>query len=130
MKNTKAIRRTAKRLFRVCISGGRLDEGRLRDVVRRVSATGTRSRLGVLEQMRRLVKLELARHTAVVESATVLAPELKAEVQERLERIYGGGMETSFAEEPLLIGGMRIRVASDVYDGSIRGRLRALEASF
>jgi F0F1-type ATP synthase delta subunit len=29
-----------------------------------------------------------------------------------------------------LIGGLRIRVGSDVYDGSIQARLKALEESF
>jgi len=29
-----------------------------------------------------------------------------------------------------LIGGMRIRIGSDVYDGSVRGALAALERSF
>ena len=31
------------------------------------------------------------------------------------------------ALNPLLIGGMRITVGSSVYDGSVRGRLNALE---
>ena len=39
-------------------------------------------------------------------------------------------LETSFGENPALIGGMRIKVGSDVYDGSIRARLAALECGF
>jgi F-type H+-transporting ATPase subunit delta len=34
----------------------------------------------------------------------------------------------SFTESPALIGGMRIRVGSDVYDGSLQRRLAALAA--
>ena len=35
---------------------------------------------------------------------------------------------SSFVDNPALIGGMRIRIGSDVYDGSVRSRLAALEA--
>jgi F0F1-type ATP synthase delta subunit len=34
---------------------------------------------------------------------------------------------TTFTENPTLLGGVRIQVGSDVYDGSIRARLNALE---
>jgi F-type H+-transporting ATPase subunit delta len=43
---------------------------------------------------------------------------------------YGQGLNTTFAENPELIAGMRIRVGSDVYDGSVRSRLEALEQKF
>ena len=36
----------------------------------------------------------------------------------------------SFVENPSLIGGMRVRVGSDVYDGSVKAGLVALEKSF
>jgi F0F1-type ATP synthase delta subunit len=35
-----------------------------------------------------------------------------------------------FTVEPALIGGMRVTIGSDVYDGSVRGRLEALAARF
>jgi F-type H+-transporting ATPase subunit delta len=41
---------------------------------------------------------------------------------------YGGGFKTLFSENPALIGGMRIKVGSDVYDGSLRTKLAALAA--
>jgi F-type H+-transporting ATPase subunit delta len=44
-----------------------------------------------------------------------------------LEESYGAGITTSFSHDPALIGGMRIRVGSDVYDGSIQNRLASLE---
>ena len=38
------------------------------------------------------------------------------------------GLDTSFEVNPQLIGGMRIRVGSDVYDASVLAKLAALEA--
>ena len=128
MKRTKQARRDAKQLFRLCLVNGLLDEGRVRQVVRRVSETRNRSRFNVLSEFRRLVKLDCARHTATVESATPLPPGMQASVQAGLSRAYGPGLNTSFSHSPALIGGMRIKVGSDVYDGSVQARLAALEA--
>jgi F-type H+-transporting ATPase subunit delta len=130
MKRTKQARRAARQLFRLCLVNGLLDEGRVRQVVRRVSETRNRSRFNVLSEFRRLVKLDCARHTATVESATALPPSMQASVQAGLSRMYGPGLSTSFTESPVLIGGMRIQVGSDVYDGSIQAKLAALEARF
>ena len=44
--------------------------------------------------------------------------------------LYGSKINTSFAHRPTLIGGMRIKVGSDVYDGSLKGALAALEKNF
>jgi F-type H+-transporting ATPase subunit delta len=77
-------------------------------------------------EFRRMVRLDSDRHRASVESATALADDLRDTVREGLARVYGPGLETSFAENPDLIGGMRIRVGSDVYDGSVRARLAAI----
>lgn len=127
MKPTKQVRRDAKQLFRFCMEDGRLDESRVRLVVQRVSQAGRRKCPAILWQFRRLVQLEIVRQTATVESAAPLPLELRTGVQADLERIYGSGLKTSFAVNPALIGGMRIRAGGDVYDSSIQARLAALE---
>ena len=45
-------------------------------------------------------------------------------------RLYGSELATSFIDRPSLIGGMRIQVGSDVYDGTVQSELAALEKSF
>ena len=74
------------------------------------------------------MRLDRDRHRAIVESATRLPDDLRIDVQSGLARVYGQGLDTSFAIDPGLIGGMRIRVGSDVYDASVRAKLAALEA--
>ncbi|HYJ46321.1 MAG TPA: F0F1 ATP synthase subunit delta [Pyrinomonadaceae bacterium] len=130
MKTTKQVRREAKHLFRLCLVNGMLDEGRVRQVVERVLLSKRRGFLALVNQFERLVKLEQAQHTAEIESATPLIPELQAQVRASLVQLYGPELHTSFAENPSLIGGMRIRVGSDVYDGSIRAGLATLEKRF
>jgi F-type H+-transporting ATPase subunit delta len=130
MKISKQVRRDAKQLFKSCLAGGRLDENRVRQAVQAVLTQKPRGYAGILSHLQRLVKLDLERRTARVEGATALSPEQRAAVQGSLERKYGAGLDISFAESPDLIGGLRIKVGSDVYDGSVRARLAALRESF
>lgn len=128
MKISKQARRDAKQLFRSTFIDGLLDENRARQAVRHVLETKPRGYLAVLTHFERLLKLDLERRAARVESAVALPQEVQAAVKQRLTQTYGPGLNISFAENPALIGGMRIKVGSDVYDGSVRARLAALEA--
>src|SRR6266702_1171892 len=125
MKITKQARREAKQLFRGCLVNGLLQEDRARQVVQRVIELKPRGYLAILNHFQRLVKLEVERRTAKVESAVPLPADLQASVQASLARIYGPGLALSFAQNPALIGGLRVKVGSDVYDGSIQARLAA-----
>jgi F-type H+-transporting ATPase subunit delta len=130
MKITKQARRAAKALFRACFVNGQLDETRVRQAVKSVIEGRPRGYAGVLSHFERLVRLQIESRTAKVESATPLAADLKARVQENLDRLYGAGLNVSFVENPALIGGLRIKIGSDVYDGSLQARLAALQDSF
>jgi F-type H+-transporting ATPase subunit delta len=105
-----------------------LDEARVRQAARHLAASRRRGALPILSDFQRLVRLDHDRHTALIESATPLAGSLRENIAAGLSRVYGPGLDTSFEQNPVLIGGMRIKVGSDVYDGSVRGRLAALEA--
>ncbi len=126
MRTNKKVKRTARGLFRLCLVDGVLNEERTRQVARTLASSRHRGSLRVLSDFQRLVRIERDRHTAVVESATPLAENLRHAVQSGLARTYGETLEMSFGENPELIGGIRIRVGSDVYDGSIRAKLTAL----
>jgi F-type H+-transporting ATPase subunit delta len=130
MTINKQAKREATELFRFCRSGGLLNENRVREVVRRVVAAGDRETPAILAHFLRLVRLEVARHTANIESAAPLPGELRTMIEASLTRLYGPGLVMTFIEQPALIGGMRIRVGSDLYDGSVLGRLAALEDTF
>jgi F-type H+-transporting ATPase subunit delta len=130
MKTSKQTIREAKKLFRLCLPNGSLDEGRVRHVVERVIESKHRGYLVLLSRFQRLVKLDRDRHTAEVNSAVPLPPDLRSSVQAGLESVYGSGIDILFAHRPALIGGMRVKVGSDVYDGSVQSHLAALEKNF
>ena len=128
MKATRKTRGMARRLFRLCHVDGRLDAERVRLVARRIAGSGGRGTLAILGALFRLVRLDRDGHRAIVESATPLPDDLRVEVQTGLAGAYGQGIDITFEVNPRLIGGMRIRVGSDVYDASVQAKLAALEA--
>ena len=128
MQANRKVKRAARQLFRRCLVNGVLDEGRARQVAQSIAASRRRGALAILSDFQRLVRLDSDRHTALVESATPLVPDMREGIQAGLTRVYGPGVEATFAENPALIGGMRIKVGSDVYDDSVRARLAALQA--
>jgi F-type H+-transporting ATPase subunit delta len=127
---SKQARREAQQLFRSCQVNGLLEGERVRRVVLQVIAAKPRGYLAILSHFKRLVKLDLERRSARIESAVPLTAELQASVENNLARLYGAGLNLSFAQNPALIGGLRIKVGSDVYDSTVQGRLAALQESF
>jgi F-type H+-transporting ATPase subunit delta len=130
MRTGREARRDATRLWRLCLVHGRVDPVRIGLVVDRLIETGGARAAVLLSQVMRLVRLEEAKRAARVESAAPLEAGERKTIEDGLTRRYGRAFETTFAVEPALIGGMRLRAGSDVFDGSIRGRLAALAARF
>lgn len=130
MKISKQARRDAKQLFRSVLVNGNLDEGKTRKTVDILLAQKPRGYVEILSHFQRLLKLEIAKRTAKVESATALSAEEQNAVRANVQKRYGQGLNIVFAQNPALIGGLRVQVGSDVFDGSVQGRLTALKESF
>lgn len=130
MKISKQARRDAKQLFACCRVNGLLEENRVRQALKEVIGKKPRRYVAILSHFHRLVKLDVERRTARVESAVSPSDALRSSVTANLAQRYGSGLNVAFAVNPELIGGLRIKVGSDVYDGSVKARLSALEESF
>jgi F-type H+-transporting ATPase subunit delta len=127
MKISKQARRDARELFRTCMVRDALDDNRARKAVAAVIQTKPRGYLAILSHFERLIRLEVARRTATIESATVLPPQAQGQIQSDLTKQYGPGLAFTFTQNPALIGGVRIQVGGDVYNGTVQGRLAALQ---
>lgn len=130
MKITKQTRREAKELFRVCLVNGVLDENRVRQSVEQLLSVRPRGYMGILTHFQRLVKLDLERRSARIESVIPLPAPMQSAIQSNLEQQYGRGLQYSFVQNPALLGGVRIKVGSDVYDGTIQARLDEVRKAF
>jgi F-type H+-transporting ATPase subunit delta len=130
MKISKQARQSARQLFRACLVNTILDEDRVRAVVQGVVREKPRCYIAILSHFERLTGLEIARRSARVESATPLSAQNETQMQSDLTRRYGPGLNFVFSQNAALIGGVRIQVGGDVYDGSVQGRLAALRENF
>jgi F-type H+-transporting ATPase subunit delta len=130
MKGTKQSRRLAKQLFKSCQVDDRLNADRVRKAVRLLIEQKPRGYFGILQHLQRLVKLDEANRTARVETAVALGQAQQQDVRNSLNRLKDGDMTVEFATNPGLIGGMRVKIGDDVYDGSVRTRLTALSDNF
>jgi F-type H+-transporting ATPase subunit delta len=129
MKISKEARRSSRQLFKACLVNGKLDEARVRDVVAKVSQAKPRAYMGILNNFSSLIRAELERQSAIVESATPLTADLQSSLKTSLSQKYGRELTLQFQTRPELLGGIRVKVGSDVWDGSVKARLEALQAS-
>ncbi|MEI8386002.1 MAG: F0F1 ATP synthase subunit delta [Verrucomicrobiota bacterium] len=126
MKLSREARRQARELFAITIVNGRLDTSRLNAVFGEVSEKKPRSYLQILKELTRLVRLEVESRHAVVESAAPLDPAMQREFEAGLNARFGE-LTTEFRPNPALIGGLRVQIGNDVWDGSVQARLEAVK---
>ncbi|MFZ4766535.1 MAG: F0F1 ATP synthase subunit delta [Roseimicrobium sp.] len=130
MKIDKNSARAARQMFRACVdANGRLQSNRVKTVVRKLAQAKPRGYLAILSAFERLVRLEVQKRQALIESASLLSPQVREQMRADLQRKYGEELEFDFNVNPDLIGGLRVQVGSHVWDGSIRARLESLRTN-
>jgi F-type H+-transporting ATPase subunit delta len=127
MKINKETRQLSKELLRGSFTDGQLDSGKVASLVKSLIEKKPRHYLQILEAYKRLLRLEVEKRSATIETATELPPDPAAQIVANLKRKYGNDLAAKFVVNPELLGGMRIRVGSDVWDSSVRNRLHRLQ---
>ena len=127
MKINKEIRQLSRGMLRASFTDGQLDSGRIASLVDSLIARKPRNYIDVLKNYRRLLRLEVEKRRARIETASEVDREATSKVIENLKKRYGDDLTTEFVVNPQLLGGMRIRVGSDVWDGTVRNRLEQLQ---
>ncbi len=127
MKINKEIRRLSREMLRASFTDGQLDHGKVTALIDSLIAKKPRNYVHVLKNYRRLLRIEIEKRRAKIESASELSAEISAKITKQLKEKYGDDLSAEFVVDPALLGGMRIRVGSDVWDGSVRNRLERLQ---
>jgi len=127
MKSTKEARKVSRQMFRHSFTSGKLDEEKISNMVQTVLATKPRRYVDVLKDYQRLIHLEVEKWHAIIESATPLNRSLGDRIVANLRARYGEDLTTEFRTNPELLGGLRIKIGDDVWDGSVRNRLNQLQ---
>ena len=126
MKVSKDALRTARQFLRLTLRNGNLDLLAAKTIVEKVIADKPRNYLGILTSFQRLLRLEMEKRHAIVESATPLPETEQVTITADLQLRHGPDITTEFRTNPDLLGGIRVKLGSTVWDGSIRSRLDAL----
>ena len=127
MKINKEIRRRSREMLRASFTDGQLDPSRIVSLVDSLIARKPRNSVAILQNYRRLLRLELEKRRARIETASPVDPQTSSKLIANLKKKYGNDLTTEFVVNPQLLGGMRIRVGSDVWDGTVRNRLERLQ---
>ncbi|MCF7729384.1 MAG: F0F1 ATP synthase subunit delta [Chthoniobacterales bacterium] len=126
MKLSREAKRLARQLFDATLVHGRLDESRSLIVAETLVTKKPRHGFEILKEFTRLTRLHLSAYQAVVESATPLEPSLQAEITAVLQS-RNNQVNITTVVNPALLGGTRIRLGSDVWDGSVSAKLQNLK---
>src|SRR6266498_2227636 len=127
MKINEEIRQLSRAMLRASFTGGQLDPGRIASLVDSLIARKPRHYVEILKNYRRVLRLELEKRQARIETASDVYSATTSELVANLKKKYGSDLTTEFVVNPDLLGGMRIRVGSDVCDGTVRNRLKRLQ---
>ena len=127
MKLNKEIRRLSRKMLQASFTDGQLDSGRIASLVDSLIAEKPRNYVNVLKNYKRLLRLEVEKRHATIETASEVDPGIRSEIVSNLKSKYGDDLAAEFHVDPQLLGGMRIRVGNDVWDGSVRNRLQRLQ---
>ena len=127
MKINKEIRQLSREMLRASFTDGQLDPGGIVSVVDSLITRKPRNYVNVLKNYKRLLRFELEKRRARIQTAREVDPVTQSEIVSNLKKRYGSDLTTQFVVTPELLGGMRVRVGSDVWDGSVRNRLERLQ---
>ncbi|EDY81277.1 hypothetical protein VDG1235_895 [Verrucomicrobiia bacterium DG1235] len=129
MTRDKQIINYAKGLLKISLEDGQFSEERAAAVLQTLEKNPPRKYASVLKQFLKLVQREVAKSTADVEHAGSISRAAIEAIQSKLSGHYGRAINVTTRQNDSLIAGMRVRVGCDVFDASVAGSLRQLQAS-
>jgi F-type H+-transporting ATPase subunit delta len=127
MKLSKENRRLTRELFSMSVVNDRIDPVRVRAIADRIVEEKPRQYVQVLREYTRLVRLEMSKREAVVTSAIFHEQDALAKIADGVRGRFGSDVSVKFVIDPEVIGGLRIKMGDDVWDGTIQNRLKQLK---
>jgi F-type H+-transporting ATPase subunit delta len=100
-----------------------LDENRVRQAVTLLLAQKPRGYVEILSRLHRLVKLDLEQHARARRKRGRCPPICRRTWPAGSKKFTAPALTFRSARIRRLIGGLRIKVGSDLYDGSVKTRL-------
>ncbi len=129
MTRDKQIINYAKGLLKISFEDGQFSEERAAAVLQSLEKNPPRNYVSVLKEFLKLVQREVANSTAAVEHAGEISSTALEAIKTKFSAHYGRNISVTASQNDSLIAGLRVRVGCDVYDSSVAGALKELEAT-
>lgn len=119
----------AKQLLALSLENDQLSEDRVRAVLQAMEKNPPRQYLALLRYYRVYVVREVRRTEALIEHTGEISTEAVASLETSFSKLYGRKISSITRHDPSLIAGLRVRIASDLYELSVADRLHSLAKS-
>ena len=113
-------------MLRASFTDGQLDSGRIASLVDSLIARKPRNYTDVLKNYRRLLRLEVEKRHARIETVSEVDRETSSTLVANLKNLLNQEPVLDVRVDPDLLGGLVIQVGDSVIDTSVRTRLQSL----
>ena len=114
----------------MCAPQGKLNEEHLKLSFSKIVADRPRDFRQILQELYRLVRVDVESRIVNIESASDLDTAERVRIEGNLTQQYGEGLSFKYSVDPALLGGIKVRIGDDVWDGSVQAKLVVLTNSF
>lgn len=83
----------------------------------------------ILHELHRLTRSDVESRVATIESATELDIIERTRIEDNLKNQYSDALTFTYSTDAALLGGVKMQVGDDVWDGSVKARLEKLTES-
>ena len=126
MKITNSSLAQGRRIFRLCLENGVLNEKKLSKVVQLLSKNSERQSRSLLLGISKAFRHYSSEKTALIISANDLINSEKKMIMQKIKEDYGSHFNVDFKVDPRLLGGLKIQIGDNVWDGSLLGKVNQL----
>lgn len=123
------IQQLARQLFKLSLVDGRLSSEQVAGVLGYVEKAHAANALAILKAYQRLVTVEIAKGSAVVEHSGPVADSVLASIAASLTKRYNRPVTATAKANPALLAGLRVRIGDDLFESSVSGQLAALSTA-
>lgn len=127
MNRNQQLKDFARKLVALSLDDERrVSPDKVTAVLEALSEKPPRQHSSVLKLYAKLIKQEIARSTALIETEGDIEPDHVAELEKHYSDVYGRKIVAELAENSELVAGLRVSIGDDVYESSIASRLDQL----
>lgn len=120
----------AKKLLIISLENGRINDERVLAVLQTLKDSPPRQYKAILQSYLLKVQAELRKENAILEHSGVLPEKTVSNIKDKLSNYYKREIEVATRDIPEMLAGVRVRVADDIWDTTVAGRLEQLKYAF